>query len=133
MAKRIRRRTTRRTRVGKRIVSLTDQLPTYKKTLEEKIHALGRGHSKGVKAASETLRDLGKEIATTVPGAKPPNDAKESQAVPGSNPSPAGSGSGCPGQCRQMDRQLFSYCAMAFPLDLLLMPPRKASMRSCGS
>jgi len=73
--------------ISQQIVSLTDQLPTYKKTLEEKIHALGRGHSKGVKAASETLRDLGKEIATTVPGAKPPNDAKESQAVPGSNPS----------------------------------------------
>jgi hypothetical protein len=30
---------------------------------------------------------LGKEIATTVPGAKQPNDATESQAVPGSNPS----------------------------------------------
>jgi predicted PurR-regulated permease PerM len=73
--------------ISQQIVSLTDQLPTYKKTLEEKIHALGRRHSKGVKAASETLRDLGKEIATTVPGAKPPNDAKESQAVPGSNPS----------------------------------------------
>src|SRR6516162_3638701 len=25
-----------------------------------------------------------------------------------------------------MDRQLFLYCAMAFPLGLLLMPPRKA-------
>ncbi len=34
---------------------------------------------------------------------------------------------------RQTDRQLFSYCAMAFPMGLLLMPPHRASMRSCGS
>ena len=40
-----------------------------------------------MKAAYETLRDLGKEIATTVPGAKSPSEAKESQAVPGSTPS----------------------------------------------
>jgi predicted PurR-regulated permease PerM len=73
--------------ISQQIVSLTEQLPTYKKTLEEKVHALGRGHSKGLKAASDTLRDLGKEIATTVPGAQSPSDGKESRAVPGSNPS----------------------------------------------
>jgi len=61
-------------------------VPTYKKTLEEKVRLLGKGQSKGVQAASETLRDLGKEIAEIVPGAKSASDAKRSPAVPGSTP-----------------------------------------------
>jgi len=68
--------------ISRQVVSLTDELPTYKKTLEGKIRALGAGKSKRIQAASETLRDLGRDIATTIPGAKVTTDRKESQAVP---------------------------------------------------
>jgi len=72
--------------ISQQVISLTEQVPAYKKTLEEKVHSLGKGRSKGVQAASETLRDLGKEIAETVPGAKSASEAKGSQAIPGSTP-----------------------------------------------
>ena len=61
--------------IARQVASLTGQLPTYKKTLEEKIHGLALGHSKGMSNVSETFRELGREVAATIPGSRSPSDA----------------------------------------------------------
>jgi predicted PurR-regulated permease PerM len=74
-------------KTSQQLVNLTNQLPTYKKALEDKIHALKGEQSKSINAASDTVKDLEKEIATAVPGAAPGNDTKRTPPVPGSTPS----------------------------------------------
>jgi predicted PurR-regulated permease PerM len=74
-------------KTSQQLVNLTDQLPAYKKTLEDKIHALRGGQSKSINAASDTVKDLAKAMATAVPGSAPANDAKKPPPLPGSTPS----------------------------------------------
>ena len=73
--------------IVRQVVTLTGQLPTYKKTLEEKIHVLTQGHSKGIANVSETFRELGKEVATNIPGSRSQSDAGQPRAAPGTTPS----------------------------------------------
>ena len=73
--------------IARQVASLTGQLPTYKKTLEEKIHGLALGHSKGMSNVSETFRELGREVAATIPGSRSPSDAGQTRGAPGTTPS----------------------------------------------
>ena len=73
--------------IARQVASLTGQLPTYKKTLEEKIHGLALGHSKGMSNVSATFRELGSEVAATIPGSGSPSDAGQTRGAPGTTPS----------------------------------------------
>ncbi|MGA8035899.1 MAG: AI-2E family transporter [Candidatus Acidiferrales bacterium] len=65
---------------------LTDQLPTYKKTLEDKIHILRGMRSESLTKATSTVQELEKEMAAAnpVPGT---TDGTRRNAAPGSTPS----------------------------------------------
>ena len=57
-------------------VELTTQLPTYKKTLEDKIHALKGLRTQDLKRASDMVKELGKEIGSVDPGSSQANGTK---------------------------------------------------------
>lgn len=71
-------------KTSQQLINLNSQLPIYRETLEDKIHTLAGGPSKSINAASDTMKTLGKEIATAVPGSTPPNETKR---TPGTTPS----------------------------------------------
>lgn len=73
--------------IARQVVTLTGQLPTFKKTLVEKIHTLAVGHGKSITAASEAVRELGKEVVRTIPGSTSQSDAGQPRAAPGTAPS----------------------------------------------
>jgi predicted PurR-regulated permease PerM len=66
---------------------LTNQLPTYKKTLQDKIRALKGASGQSLNQASDTVKELGKELVTATPGSPPANEARNTPAAPGSSPS----------------------------------------------
>jgi predicted PurR-regulated permease PerM len=66
---------------------LTNQLPTYKKTLQDKIRALKGASGQSLNQASDTVKELGKELVTATPGSPPANEARNKPAAPGSSPS----------------------------------------------
>jgi predicted PurR-regulated permease PerM len=68
-------------------IELTTQLPTYKKTLEDKIHALKGSRTQDLKKASDTFKELSKEIGSVDSGALQVNERKKSPAIPGSSAS----------------------------------------------
>jgi predicted PurR-regulated permease PerM len=73
---------------SQQFVDLTDQLPTYKKTLQDKIHALKGTGSQSFNKASDTMKELEKEIAAATPSSSPSaNEVKKTPAAPGSSPS----------------------------------------------
>jgi predicted PurR-regulated permease PerM len=74
-------------KISEEVVTLTNDLPAYKRTLEDKIHTLKFGQNKRINAASDTLKGLGKEISTAVPGSTAPNGVKQKHAAPGAAPS----------------------------------------------
>ncbi len=51
------------------LVDLTSQLPAYKKTLVEKIQSLKGGGSGSLDKASDTVKELAKDIGDATPGA----------------------------------------------------------------
>jgi predicted PurR-regulated permease PerM len=74
-------------KTSQQFVDLTDQLPSYKKTLEDKIHSLKGPSSLSLNKASDTVKELSKEINAVTPGASlPASDPKKASAVPGSSP-----------------------------------------------
>ncbi len=74
-------------KTSQQLVNLTSELPTYRATLESKIHTLAGGPSKSFSAASDIMKVLGKEIATAVPGSTQPNETRRTPAAPGSTAS----------------------------------------------
>jgi predicted PurR-regulated permease PerM len=68
-------------------VELTTQLPTYKKTLEDKIHALKGSRTQDLKKASDTVKELGKEIGSVDPESTQANGTKKPPATLGSSAS----------------------------------------------
>jgi predicted PurR-regulated permease PerM len=69
-------------KISRQLVNLVDQLPTYENTLEDKIRALKDSQGKSVKAASGTVKDLGKEITTVAPDSSTAS-ARQSREVSG--------------------------------------------------
>jgi predicted PurR-regulated permease PerM len=73
-------------KASQQLEDLSDELPTYQQTLEEKIQALKSSQPKGLGKASDVMKALEKEVVTsTVPGSSKAVDAKK--PVPGSSPS----------------------------------------------
>lgn len=69
-------------------VDLTNQLPEYSATLQNKIRLLKGSGSASLNKASDTVKQLSQEIGDMAPGSSPvPNDSKERSAAPGSSPS----------------------------------------------
>jgi predicted PurR-regulated permease PerM len=73
-------------KASQQLFNLSDQLPAYKETLEDKIHALKGGQNQSINAAKDTVKDLEKEIATAVPGSTQTNETKKAPPVPGYSP-----------------------------------------------
>jgi predicted PurR-regulated permease PerM len=72
-------------KASQQFVDLTDQLPIYKTTLEEKIHAIKSSQPSGLNKASDAMKELEKEIIATTPGS--PLAAGTRKPVPGSSKS----------------------------------------------
>jgi predicted PurR-regulated permease PerM len=75
-------------KTSQQFVDLTNQLPAYKKTLQEKIRSLRGPSSQSLNKASDTVKELSKELGEVTPGSPPPaNEARKTPAAPGSPPS----------------------------------------------
>jgi predicted PurR-regulated permease PerM len=72
---------------SQQFVDLTNQLPTYKKTLQDKIHALKGASGQSLNQVSDAVKQLGKELVTATPGSPPANEARKTPAAAGSSPS----------------------------------------------
>jgi predicted PurR-regulated permease PerM len=68
-------------RTSQQFVELTNQLPTYKKSLQDKIHVLKSSGGQGLSKASDTLQELGKELATTTPNTTPGNEGRKAPGL----------------------------------------------------
>jgi predicted PurR-regulated permease PerM len=73
-------------RSSQQFVELTNQLPEYKKTLIDKIHVLRGPSSQGFNSATNTVKELEKEIGTVAPGSITATDTKRTPPAPGSSP-----------------------------------------------
>jgi predicted PurR-regulated permease PerM len=74
-------------RTSQEFVDLTNQLPAYKKTLVDKIHSLKGPGSQTFNKATDTVKELEKEIGNVAPGSVTAADARRTPAAPGSSPS----------------------------------------------
>ncbi len=64
-------------RASQQFIDLSNQLPAYEKALQDKIHTLKTSGGQGrLDKASDALKELGKELVTTAPGASPPDEAR---------------------------------------------------------
>lgn len=68
-------------KAGQQFVDLTRQLPTYRQTLQDKIHALKGSNSQTLDKASATIQGLSKEIGAAAPGPAPASGAKKTSAA----------------------------------------------------
>jgi predicted PurR-regulated permease PerM len=68
-------------------VELATKLPTYKQTLEDKIHAVKGSRTQDLKKASDTVKELGKELGSVDPGSSEVNATKKPPATLGSSAS----------------------------------------------
>lgn len=74
-------------KTSQQFVDLTNQLPSYKKTLQEKIHVLKGSSSQSLNTASDTVKELAKEIGAVTPGSSPANEATKTSTALESSPS----------------------------------------------
>jgi predicted PurR-regulated permease PerM len=73
-------------KASQQLDDLSNDLPTYKKTLEDKIQALKGSQPQGLGKASDVMKELEKDVVTsTAPGSAKAVDAKK--PLPGSSPS----------------------------------------------
>ena len=71
---------------SQQFVDLTNELPVYKKTLVDKIHSLKGPGSQRFNNATNTVKELEKEIGTVAPGSTTATDSRRTQPAPGSSP-----------------------------------------------
>ncbi|MGB6597095.1 MAG: AI-2E family transporter [Candidatus Acidiferrum sp.] len=75
-------------KTSQQFVDLTDQLPSYRQTLEAKIRSLKGPGSQSIHKASDTVEELSKEITAVSPGSTPSSkETKKTSAAPGSSAS----------------------------------------------
>jgi len=72
---------------SQQFLDFATQLPAYKKTLQEKIHVLKWFSNHNLNKASDTVKELEKEIGSVAPGSSPANATSKAPPVPGSSPS----------------------------------------------
>jgi predicted PurR-regulated permease PerM len=75
-------------KTSQQFVDLTDQIPTYKKVLIEKIQTLKGPDSQSLAKVSATVRDLENEISTPSVGTPPATRSKQSQPAANSESHP---------------------------------------------
>jgi predicted PurR-regulated permease PerM len=73
-------------RTSQQFIDLSDQIPTYKKTLEDKIHSLKGSGSQSINKATDTMKELGKEIGSAAQGSSTATDTRKVPAPLGSSP-----------------------------------------------
>jgi predicted PurR-regulated permease PerM len=74
-------------KTSQQIVGLTQQLPSYRKTLEEKIHWLQGSQNQSFSQASNMVHDLANEIESATPGSSVIRGSQKVPAAPGSSAS----------------------------------------------
>jgi predicted PurR-regulated permease PerM len=74
-------------RASQQFVDLTDQLPIYKKTLQDKIRTLKGSTGQNLDKASDTVKELENEITTSTPSPSEANGRRQASEAPGSKPS----------------------------------------------
>lgn len=72
---------------SQQVIDLTQQLPAYQKTLEDKIHALPGPSNQSLNRVSDTFHELAKEVAAVTPGSSVATDTKRASSPLGSSPS----------------------------------------------
>src|SRR5271170_6695179 len=73
-------------KTSQQFVDLTDQLPSYRQTLEDKIRSLKGPGSQSIHKASDTVKELSREITAVSPGAVPSsNETKRAAPAPGTS------------------------------------------------
>ena len=70
---------------SQQFASLSDQLPAYKQTLEEKIAFIKGSGNRGFHKASDAVNELTKEISEPAPGSPAPDDSRKARTGPGSS------------------------------------------------
>jgi predicted PurR-regulated permease PerM len=74
-------------KTSQQLGDLTDRLPTYKETIRGKIRALKSSGGQSFNKASDTMKELGKEIVTSTPGLTPPKEEKKMSEARGASAS----------------------------------------------
>lgn len=74
-------------KTSQQFVDLTSQLPMYKKTLQDKIHALKASSSQKLNKASDAVKELSNEMSGAASGASSQNETKKTPATAGSSTS----------------------------------------------
>jgi predicted PurR-regulated permease PerM len=72
-------------KASQQFVDMTDELPFYKKTLEDKIRTIKSSQPSGLNKASDAMKELEKEIISTTPGSSLATDSR--RPAPGSSKS----------------------------------------------
>jgi predicted PurR-regulated permease PerM len=72
---------------SQQFVDLTQRLPSYQKTLEDKIHSLPGTRNESLNRASDTIRELAKDVASVTPGSSLATDTKKTNSAQGSSSS----------------------------------------------
>ncbi len=70
---------------SQQFVELSDQLPGYAQTLEKKVHAGHRTRNIRLTRFSETVSELGRELAEAIPGSSPEDTKRNAQSSLGSS------------------------------------------------
>lgn len=71
---------------SQQVIDLSNQLPTYAKALQTKLHGTGDGGNNRLSKLSITIRQLAEEMAQAIPGGSPQNFKPTADSAPGSTP-----------------------------------------------
>src|ERR1700691_3511209 len=74
-------------KTSQQFVDLTDQLPSYRKTLQDKIQVLKGSSNQSFSKATATVKELENEINTAAPGTSSTDETTKTHVAPGSSPS----------------------------------------------
>ena len=74
-------------KTSQQFVDLTNQLPSYRNTLQDKIHALKGSNNQSFNKATATVKELENEINAVAPGTSSTDETTKTHVAPGSSPS----------------------------------------------
>ena len=73
-------------KTSQQLLDLTDQLPDYKKTLDEKIHVLHGMRSESLTRAQSTVKEIEREVVAATPSVEPDDPSAKKTPALGSSP-----------------------------------------------
>jgi predicted PurR-regulated permease PerM len=74
-------------KTSQQFVDLSNELPTYRKTFQDKIQAMRGSGSQSFNKFSETVKELKEQIGTAASGSSATNEARKNPVPPGASPS----------------------------------------------